>query len=218
MENSVESITIGEYLYSIRENKNLKLEDIAETTKIKVRLLEKLESNLFDDLGGIGYAKAMILTYAKALGITEDQIHELLQNQFNETIQYVPQSHSTQPRKFLLPTKIFSVMLLIIVIALLSYLVVNLYKDGVLTWPPFKKADTGMQIRSKEKTETPTEEPTEKPLESESKRVVPEVEKEDEMVLLEQIEKPEVNTIDDSTDYLDDLLFKDKESPFNYDE
>ena len=75
-----------------------------------------------------------------------------------------------------------------------------------------------MQIRSKEKTETPTEEPTEKPLESESKRVVPEVEKEDEMVLLEQIEKPEVNTIDDSTDYLDDLLFKDNESPFNYDE
>ncbi len=210
MENSVESITIGEYLNSKRKNKNLTLEDIAEITKIKVRLLEKLESNLFDDLGGIGYAKAMILTYAKALGITEDQIHELLQNQFNTTIQYVPQSHSTQPRKFLLPTKIFSVMLLIIVIALLSYLVVNLYKDGVLTWPPFKRTDAGMQIRPKEKTE--------KPLETERKRVVPEVEKEDEMVLLEQIEKPEVNTIDDSTDYLDDLLFQDKESPFNYDE
>ena len=214
MENSVESTTIGEYLYSIRENKNLTLENIAEITKINVRLLKKLESNLFDDLGGIGYAKAMIITYAKALGITEDQIHELLQDQFNTTIQYVPKSHSTQPRKFLLPTKIFSVMLLIIVIALLSYFVINLYKDGVLTWPPFKKADAGMQIIPKEKTEKPTE----KPLETESKRVVPEVEDDDEMVLLEQIEKPEVNAIDDSTDYLDELLFKDKESPFNYDE
>jgi len=210
MENSLEDITIGKYLQTIREKKNLTLEDIFEITKIRVRLLEKLESNLFDDLGGIGYAKAMILTYAKALGITEDQIHELLQNQFNTKIQYAPVSLSTQPRKFLLPTKIFSVMLLIIVIMLLSYLVVNLYKDGVLTWPPFKKADAGMEIKPKEKIE--------KPLEIESKRIVPKSKKEDEMVLVEQIEKPEVNAIDDSTDHLNELLFKDKKSPFNYDE
>ena len=210
MENSVENITIGKYLNTIRKGKNLSFEDISEITKIKVRLLEKLESNLFDDLGGLGYAKAMILTYAKALGITEDQIQKLLQNQFNTKIQYVPNSISTQPRKFLLPTKIFSVMLLIIVVALLSYLVINLYQDGILTWPPFKKDDAGMQIRPKEKTE--------KPSESESKRVVPKIEKEDEMVLMEQLEKPKINAIDDSTDHLDELLFKDKQSPYNYDE
>ncbi len=208
MENTVENITIGEYLQTIREKKNLTLEDIFEITKIRVRLLEKLESNLFDDLGGIGYAKAMILTYAKALGITEDQIHELLQNQFNTKPQYISKSISTQPRKFLLPTKIFSVMLLIIVIV--SYFVINLYKDGILTWPPFKKANAGMEIKPKEKTE--------KPLEIESKRIVPKSKKEDEMVLVEQVEKPKVNAIDDSTDHLNELLFKDKKSPFNYDE
>lgn len=210
MENSVDNITIGKYLHSMREKKNLTLEDVSEITKIKVRLLKKLESNLFDDLGGIGYAKAMIVTYAKAIGITEDQIRELLQNQFNTKPQYLPKSDSTQPRKFLLPTKIFSVMLLIIVIALLSYLVINLYQDGILTWPPFEKADSGMKIIPKKTTE--------KPLESESKRVVPKIEKEEEMVLMEQIVEPEVKAIDDSTDHLDELLFKDKKSPFNYDE
>lgn len=210
MENSVENITIGKYLHSIREKNNLTLENVSEITKIKVRLLKKLESNLFDDLGGIGYAKAMIVTYAKAIGITEDQIHELLQHQFNTKPQYILQSSSTQPRKFLLPTKIFSVMLLIIVIILLSYLIINLYKDGILTWPPFKKADSEMQIIPKEKTE--------KTLESESKRAVLKIEKEEEMVLMEQIVKAEVNAIDDSTDYLEELLFKDKKSPFNYDE
>ena len=210
MENSLEDITIGKYLQTIREKKNLTLEDIFEITKIRVRLLEKLESNLFDDLGGIGYAKAMILTYAKALGITEDQIHELLQNQFNTKPQYIPKSISSQPRKFFLPTKIFSVMLLIIVIALLSYLVINLYKCIRDTWPPFKKADTEMQIKPKEKTE--------KPLEIESKRIIPESKKEDEMVLVKQIGTPDVNAIDDSTDHLNELLFKDKKSPFNYDE
>jgi cytoskeletal protein RodZ len=210
MENSVDNITIGKYLQSMREKKNLTLEDVSEITKIKVRLLIKLESNNFDDLGGIGYAKAMIVTYAKSIGITEDQIHELLQNQFNTKPQYILKSSSTQPRKFLFTTKIFSIMLLIIVIALLSYLVINLYQDGILTWPPFKNADSGMQIIPQKKTE--------KPLESESKKVIPKNKKEDEMVLMEQIVKTEVNTIDDSTDHLDELLFKDKKSPFNYDE
>ena len=210
MENSVENITIGKYLHSVRKKKNLTLENISESTKIKVRLLQKLENDLFDDLGGIGYAKAMILTYAKALGITENQIHELLQKQFNTKQKYRPQSNSTQPRKFLLPTKIFSIMLLIMVIAFLSYLVINLYKDGVLTWPPFNKAAIEMQIKPKGKSE--------KPLENKSKRIVPEVKKKNEMILMEQIEKPEINAVNDTTDYLDELLFKDKKSPFNYDE
>jgi cytoskeletal protein RodZ len=210
MDISVESISIGKYLSSIREEKNLTLEDISESTKIKVRLLEKLEANLFDDLGGIGYAKAMILTYAKAIGITEDQIHELLQKQFNTKLQYVPASTSAQPKKFLLPTKTFSVMLLIIVIILLSYLVINLYKDGILTWPPFKRADSGMQIKSNKKLEEPAEKA--------SSKIVPEIEKEDKMVKLEQLTNPEATVVNDSVDYLDELLFKDKESPFNYNE
>ena len=44
MENSVENKTIGKYLSSIRENKNPTLEDISEITKIKVRLLKKVEN------------------------------------------------------------------------------------------------------------------------------------------------------------------------------
>jgi len=210
MENSVENKTIGKYLSSIRENKNLTLEDISEITKIKVRLLKKVESNLFDDLGGIGYAKAMILTYAKALEVSDDVVHRLLQTQFNDKPQYIPKSSSTQPRKFFLPTKTFSILLLIVVIALLSFLVINLYQDGILTWPPFKKADAGMEITPKEKPEEPDEDNT--------KNVVPESKKEDEKVMMEQIEKTEVTKIDDTTDHLDELLFKDKKSPFNYDE
>jgi len=210
MDNSVESISIGKHLSTIREAKNLSLEDISEITKLKVRLLENVENNLFDDLGGIGYAKAMILTYAKALEISEDEVHDLLQNQFNDRPQYIPKSSSSQPKQYLLPTKTFSVLLLIIVIAFLSYFVVNLYKDGVLTWPPFKKAETEMQITPKEKAE--------KPVDNTNQIVVPENEEEEVMVNLEQIEKPEVIVINDTIDHLNELLFKDKKSPFNYNE
>lgn len=209
MEKSEQNLTIGKYLSSIRKQNSLTLNNISEITKIKVRLLEKIESDHFDDLGGIGYAKAMILTYAKALGIAEEQIHELLQKQFSSNIQYVPKSYDTQPRKFLVPTKIFSVMLLIIVVALLSYLVINLYKDGVLTWPPFKKVDAGMQIKPKESSK--------KTIDDESKRIIPEVEKKNEMVLVDQKEANNVIVINDSTDHLDELLFKNKQSPYNYD-
>ena len=210
MENSVENKTIGKYLSSIRENKNLTIEDISEITKIKVRILKQVENNLFDDLGGIGYAKAMILTYAKALEISDNEVHRLLQTQFNDKPQNINKSSSSQPRKFFLPTKTFSILLLIIVIALLSFLVINLYKDGILTWPPFKKADAGIEITPKKKIE--------KPAEDNSKNLVPESKNEDEKVMIEQIEKIEVTTIDDTTDHLNELLFKDRKSPFNYDE
>ncbi|MDP8268778.1 MAG: helix-turn-helix domain-containing protein [Candidatus Tenebribacter davisii] len=210
MENLIENITIGKFLSAERNKQKLTLEDISESTKIKVRLLEKLEANLFDDLGGIGYAKAMILTYAKAIGVTEDQIHILLQNQFNTKLQYVAKSTKTQPRKFLLPTRFFSVMLLIFVIIVLSFLVINLYQDGVLKWPPFKKADSGLQIRPKEKVE--------EPLTGETKRDLPPVEEENQILKTEMIEESQVKVTLDSTDHLDKLLFKDKKSPFNYDE
>jgi len=207
MDKPIEKATIGKYLSTIREEKRLTLEDISEITKIKVRILEEVEKNLFDDLGGIGYAKAMILTYAKALEISEEKVHKLLQNQFNYKQQHTVKNLSTQPKKFLLPSKTFSVLLLIIVFALLTYLVVNLYVDGVLTWPPFKKADTEKKIEPKETTENSDDNTSKK-----------EEKKNNEIVMLEQIEKPEVNTINDTTDHLDELIFKDKKSPFNYDE
>lgn len=208
MENNEQLLSIGQYLSSAREKRGLKLEEISATTKIKVRLLKKIENDLFDDMGGIGYAKAMILTYSKALGISEDQINELLQKQFTSNMQYVPHNYDAQPRKFLVPTKIFSVMLLIVVVAILSYLVVNLYKDGVLTWPPFKKVDTEIQIKPK-KTKDTTKETT---------RIIPEVVEEDQMILVEEPEDKNALAVDDSTDHLDELLFKNKKNPYNYDQ
>ena len=209
MDKPVEKATIGKYLSSIREEKRLTLEDISEITKIKVRILENVEKNLFDDLGGIGYAKAMILTYAKALEISEDKVHKLLQNQFNYKPQHKVKNLSTEPKKFLLPSKTFSVLLLIIVVALLSYLVVNLYVDGVLTWPPFKKSETEKKIEPKESTEK-----TDDTASMKSSKV----KKKTEIVMLEQMENPVENTINDTTDHLNELIFKDKKSPFNYDE
>lgn len=210
MEIPIEKITIGKYLSIKREEKNFTLEDISELTKIKVRILENVEKNLFDNLGGIGYAKAMILTYAKALDISDDEIQKLLQDQLNIKPYHISKNPSTQPRKYLLPSKTFSVLLLIVVVTLLSYLVVNLYVDGVLTWPPFKKSETEKEIKSKI-----TEE---KPDENSSKKAATEAEKKDDIVMLEQLEIHEVNTINDTTDHLNELLFKDKKSPFNYDQ
>jgi len=208
MDKSLEKATIGKYLSSLREEKGLTLDDISEITKIKVRILENVEKNLFDDLGGIGYAKAMILTYAKALEISEDKVHRLLQNQFNYKQPHVVRDLSTEPKKFLLPSKTFSVLLLIVVVVLLSYLVVNLYVDGVLTWPPFKKAETEKKIEPKDSTEKNDKNDSKKS--SKPKKT--------EIVMLEQKEKPVENTINDTTDHLNELIFKDKKSPFNYDE
>ncbi|MCF7858442.1 MAG: helix-turn-helix domain-containing protein [Candidatus Cloacimonetes bacterium] len=210
MEELKEHVTIGQYLKLNREKKGISLQQISDSTKIKLRFLQKVEQNNFDDLGGIGYAKAMILTYAKALGIMEDQIHDLLHEQFGTKPIYVAKIKSEQPKKYLLPTKTFSFILLIIVIALLSYLVVNLYKEGILTWPPFERTKTDIKIKSSENLKQNSE--------TSSNQLVPEADQEKNQ--FRSVEKAETSetVFDDKTDHLNELLFKNKKSPLNYDE
>lgn len=66
MENN---LTIGEHLKSVRESKGLRLEDIAQKTKININILRALESDRFEKLPNRTYVRGFVQNYAKTLGI-----------------------------------------------------------------------------------------------------------------------------------------------------
>jgi cytoskeletal protein RodZ len=204
MENVALIESIGAYLKSLREQKKITLEKVSEKTRIKVRLLEDIENNVFTNLGGTGYAKAMIINYARNLGADEEKILHLFDEQMNQKPKFVPHVKSIQPKKLIIPPKIFLFFLLIIVIIALTYLVIHLYKNNVQVWPPFKK--TEQKTETAKKVETPV-----KPQTFDLQ------EKSDE---LKEVEQSTINesVLRDTTDYLNEFMFKDKESPFNFDE
>ena len=204
MENFEQNNSIGKYLKSIRKEKKITLEQISKITKIKTRFLTDIENDVFDNFGGIGYAKVNIISFTRAIGANEQKILDLFKTSFGVEIKRIISDKSIQPKKLIIPTNLFSFLLLLIVIAVLTFFVIRLYKNDVISWPPFKKID----MKTKVKPSIVKPDTTSK-LEKIHKSM--EESKETEISLNKK-------ALEDTIDYLDEMIFKDKESPFNYDD
>lgn len=205
MDNSIN--TIGNFLKSERQSRGLSLKEISSKIKIKVRILEDIEKNSFENLGGKGYAKALILNYVRFLELDEKQIMQKINESLNINTIYKRHDRSIQPKKLLLPANIFSIILLIIVICALILLVVHLFNTDVLTWPPFKNIKNKIEVKKVDSDE--------KPKKSSKLEQIKEKSKKNKVNNKQTISE---KTLEDTTDYLDDLLFEDdKKNPLNYD-
>lgn len=60
---------VGSRLQSARKARNWTIEEAAKRTKIKKDALQKLETNSFDDLPSVAYARGFVRIYAKELGL-----------------------------------------------------------------------------------------------------------------------------------------------------
>ena len=69
---------IGSVLKKKREGKGLSLENISKKTKIQLHILRAIENEEKIDLGGDAYRKIMLVTYARAIGLNDKEIDELL--------------------------------------------------------------------------------------------------------------------------------------------
>ena len=84
--------TIGSYLKNGREARNIRLSEVARSTKISKWYLDCLEKDEYDKIPGGPYIKGYIASYASFIGIEEDEIlkrYDLLQingddNEFSE--------------------------------------------------------------------------------------------------------------------------------------
>ena len=66
--------SIGDKLREARHNRKASLEDAARTTKIKLEILEKLESDEFNKLAAPMYTKGFLKLYAEYLGLDSTEV------------------------------------------------------------------------------------------------------------------------------------------------
>lgn len=190
--------TIGQYLKECREKEAITIEQVSEKTHIKTRILKQLENNDFENLGGIGYARSFILSYARIVKANEPKILLMLDNLFSDRQVKYYRVDAAEPKKVLIPTSIFSIFILIILIAVLSFVTIRLHKEGKLATPNLKKITNTINFKNifKKKDEKPIE-----------KIETPE----------ETIEEKKLNrsALYDTTDYSKDLIFSDGKNPLN---
>ncbi len=72
---------LGAMLQKAREERGLSLNDIQETTKIRKRYLEAIESGDHTVLPGSFYVRAFVKNYAEAVGLDPDEVLRLYQHE-----------------------------------------------------------------------------------------------------------------------------------------
>ncbi len=197
--------SIGQYLKSVRNHQRISLQKIYEKTRIKISFLKDIENDIFENLGGAGYAKAITIHYAKAIGADEKHVMDLYNKDLKSSKERFVRTRAIKPKKMLFSANLFTIILLVILMIILTVITVGLYKQGRLDFPILKKVATKFE----------TMEQIEKKKEQ-TKQIQEEIEITKQSAVQE--EKINVQALRDTTDYLKEFLFKDKESPFDYQE
>ena len=61
--------SIGAYLQRERELRQMSLEELVQTTRVPLKMLQYIEADRFDDLPGDVFARGFVRSYARALGL-----------------------------------------------------------------------------------------------------------------------------------------------------
>jgi cytoskeletal protein RodZ len=76
--------TLGQQLKQYREEKNISLQEIAESTHISVRFLQAIENDAYDVLPGGVFNRAFVRKFARHVGFDEEQAVNLYQEPWQE--------------------------------------------------------------------------------------------------------------------------------------
>lgn len=68
--------SLGTYLRHERELRQISLEEIAQTTRIPLRMLQNIEDDHLDELPGDVFARGFLKSYASTVGLDEDDVLE----------------------------------------------------------------------------------------------------------------------------------------------
>jgi cytoskeletal protein RodZ len=149
---------IGKFLREKRLEKGLSFEDITNKTRLQSSVLQKIEENDFSELGGEGYTKILISSYARVLGLNDKEMESVagIKCKDNVCIQS-SDDEPLYPVKFLFHKNMLLGLLLLAMIVVLTVVVINMYREDKIGLP-FKGRQ---QIESQEQSEPASEEASE---------------------------------------------------------
>ena len=68
--------SLGTYLRNERELRQISLEEIAQTTRIPLKMLQHIEDDHLDELPGEVFARGFLRSYARSVGLDPDEVVE----------------------------------------------------------------------------------------------------------------------------------------------
>jgi cytoskeletal protein RodZ len=93
--------SLGQELKRERELRGISLQEIADSTRISLRFLQAIEEDKLDVIPGHFFIRAILRSYAKSIGIDENQVLNKYQETytFEEQLQYGESPERPKPRR-----------------------------------------------------------------------------------------------------------------------
>lgn len=207
---------LGQYLRSLREDKHLSLDAVQREIKLSLDQLNAIENNQLTKLGNHGFARAMVYTYIRFLEADEKRAMYL----FDLSLPPLKQTNFTprtpiKEKKVLISTNFIWLISIIILAIILGSIIWISYTKGYLERPFDKKKLPEDSL----KTEKVIKQKVEKPDTLRHRMLELTKNQNKAKIATEKVTKSKKTAgtpmKSDSTDYVDDLIFDTKESPFN---
>lgn len=207
---------LGQYLRSLRDEKNVTIETISKDIKLTAEQINDIENNRISRLGNLGFARAMVYTYIRYLDADEKRAMYLFDLNWPPLKQtnFTPKKPLKEKKVLISTNFIWMISIIILAIGLGSIIWIS-YSRGYLERPFDKLKAPKDSVKTEE-------------------IVKPQVEKADTLhnrmlqlahaqpkpkAITDKTKKQKVKSkkvgLSDSTDYVDDLIFDTRESPFN---
>lgn len=119
--------SLGQELKRERELRGISLKEIADSTKISMRLLRALEEDQLDMLPGKFFTKGIIRSYAKYLGLEEESV---LNMYYQESVHKEQALEDKQEKKegwFAIPKDVKKLLQYVILIVILILILITIY-------------------------------------------------------------------------------------------
>src|SRR5690606_23630718 len=91
--------SIGQHLRRERELRQVSLEELAQTTRIPIKMLVHLEADRFDELPGEVFVRGFIKSYARAIGLPHEALPEHFGARFTAEEPPAPVTAITPPER-----------------------------------------------------------------------------------------------------------------------
>jgi len=228
---------IGYILKDKRESLGLSIEDVSVQTKLKPYIIENIESNNFDEIGDVGFVKIMVITYGRALSINDEIIQSKLIQLFDKPIDPPIKINTVKNTKpVVVSPNIIYFLLLGFLIIFLTVSLVHLYQSEALSFNAIRE-----QLVVTERRIRTTNQPSEvgpdslfvfqRNIFNESNNITEEIDRPDvRMTRLDTVPRnnkvvsnnqrtfnTSTHFIEDSYDYVGEMIFNNVTSPLNPD-
>lgn len=179
---------LGQILKQARKEKNISLEEIQESTKIRKRYLEAIEEGNYKVLPGNFYVRAFIKSYAEHVGLDPEELFRMYAREIPASQPEAPAEHTISRKQRTNNAERFSKLTSMILVWSFSLLIIGViyyYVNQSYDTPEKNTADNNTRIDSvkqqeggaveelpEDKEEQPEEESAEKPAEPVKEAVV----------------------------------------------